>query len=56
MNKVDELTKKYVRVFKENFPLFLIPSAPESEIIKIIENCIKEGVPYKPNCKRDVKH
>jgi len=56
MSKVNELMKKYVRVFKQNFPLFLIPSAPESEIIAIIEKCLKEGLPYKPDYDKNVIH
>ena len=56
MNRLDELIKEYVRVFKENFPLFLVPSMPESEIIMIIEKCLKEGSPYKPDYEKKVIH
>ena len=56
MSKLNELIKEYVRVFKQNFPIFLISSAPESEIIMIIEKCLKEGSPYKPEYDKNVKH
>lgn len=56
MNKLDELIKEYVRTFKQNFPLFMIPSAPESEIITIIEKCLKEGSPYKPEQDKKTVH
>jgi len=56
MSKLDELIKEYIRVFKENFPVFLMPSAPEAEIIKIIEKCLKDGLPYKPEYEKNVIH
>jgi uncharacterized protein with ATP-grasp and redox domains len=56
MNKLEELIKEYTRTFKENFPIFLIPSMPETEIIQIIEKCLKENVPYKPEYKKNVVH
>jgi hypothetical protein len=54
MNKLDELIKTYTRTFKENFPIFAVPSCPESEIIQIIEKCLKENTPYKPTYKKNV--
>jgi len=56
MSKLDKMLKEYVRVFKQNFPIFLIPSAPESEIILVIEKCLKEGLPYKPDNDKNVIH
>ena len=56
MNRLDELIKEYTQVFNENFPLFAIPSAPESEIVKIIENCLEENTPYTPEYKKDAKY
>jgi hypothetical protein len=54
MNRLEELIKEYTHTFKENFPFFAIPSAPEIEIIRIIEKCLKENMPYKPEYKKNM--
>jgi hypothetical protein len=56
MNNLEEHIKEYTRTFKENFPLFLIPTMPETEIVQIIEKCLKENRSYKPEYKKNVEH
>jgi hypothetical protein len=53
MNRLEELIKEYTHTFKENFPIYAIRSAPESEIIHIIEKSLNDKVPYMPGYKKN---
>lgn len=44
---MDELLIKYADTFGENFPLFMCMGMDDEEIIKIIKDCLKNGVPYE---------
>lgn len=50
--QLEELIKIYTRTFKENFPIFSLPSASESTIMEILQKCLEENVPYKPEYKK----
>lgn len=44
---MDELLIKYADTFGENFPLFMCMGMDDEEVMKIIKNCLKDGVPYE---------
>lgn len=50
--QLEELIKIYTRTFKENFPIFSLPSTSESTIMEILQKCLEENVPYKPEYKK----
>ena len=39
--------EKYVEKFNTNFPIMMMRGTPSSEIIKLIEEALKTGVPYE---------
>lgn len=45
---MEKLIEQYVERFHENFPLFALMGMDEAEIEKIIQNALKDGVPYSP--------
>lgn len=45
---MEKLIEQYVERFHENFPLFALMGMDEVEIEKIIQNALKDGVPYSP--------
>lgn len=45
---MEKLIEQYVKRFHENFPLFALMGMDEAEIEKIIQNALKDGVPYSP--------
>lgn len=47
MKTMDELLIKYADTFGENFPLFMCMGMDDEEIMKIIKDCLKNGVPYE---------
>lgn len=50
---MDELLIKYVDAFGENFPLFMCMGIDDEKIMKIIEDCLKDGVPYEVKQKEN---
>lgn len=50
---MDELLLKYVDTFNENFPLYMCMGMEDEEITKIIEKCLKDGVPYEVNQEKN---
>lgn len=43
-----ELINQYLERFNENFPLFSLADAEESEVEAIIQECLDKGTPYRP--------
>lgn len=48
MDKLKELCIVYSKKFNEPFPIFMVMGMSEDNIIKILEDSIKNGVPYEP--------
>ena len=44
---LQEALEKYVDKFKRNFPIMMMRGTPTSEIIKLIEDALKTGVPFE---------
>ena len=45
---LQEALEKYVEKFNANFPIMRMRGTPSSEIINLIEEALKTGVPYEP--------
>ncbi len=45
---MEQALNRYVDVFGENFPVMLFRTTPEPDIVKMIDDCIKNGVPCVP--------
>jgi len=43
-----ELINKYVERFNEGFPIFEIPPLTDEETIKLLEQCLSENKPCRP--------
>ncbi len=48
MKKMEKLLQEYVEKFSDNFPLFMVLSITDSEIIKILEDSIANNRKYNP--------
>jgi hypothetical protein len=56
VNKVDELLIKYTEVFNENFPIFAVRTMNEGDLIKLLETCLENKMPYKPKYKEGAEY
>lgn len=45
---LDELMHKYRETFNDQFPLMIVRNTSEQEIISMIEDCIRTGLPFEP--------
>ena len=52
--KIEEMLLKYADTFEENFPTFSVMGMSEKEIIKRIEESLKNGIPFEPEIDEDV--
>lgn len=46
---MSELLIKYVERFNENFPLFMVMGMEDEEVDALIQKCLDEGTPYRPD-------
>jgi 2-oxo-4-hydroxy-4-carboxy--5-ureidoimidazoline (OHCU) decarboxylase len=53
---LDELLSKYAEQFGDNFPIFVVRDKDENEIIKIIQNCLDENMPYEAEYLDDIDY
>ena len=53
---LDELMHKYRETFNDQFPLMIVRNTSEQEIINMIEDCIKTGLPFEPEMDEDVDY
>ena len=50
---MEEKLKQYVKHFGENFPIFIVRHLDKSELVKIIDDCIKNNKPYEVETNDD---
>ena len=50
---IEKKLNEYAELFGENFPIFIVRNLEESEIIKIIDECIKNNKPYEIKDEND---
>lgn len=48
---MEQLIKKYLERFNENFPLFMLGDMSDDEIKTLIEDCLTKDEPYRPDDK-----
>lgn len=48
MDRLSELLGIYSDTFSDNFPIFMVMGVSDDNIIKILEDSIKNEVPYEP--------
>jgi hypothetical protein len=53
MEKLDKLLLEYCDRFGNNFPLFMVRSMPDNEVIETIEKSLKSNKPFKPKINPD---
>lgn len=53
---LDELLSKYAEQFGDNFPIFVVRDKDENEIVKIIQNCLDENMPYETEYLDDIDY
>lgn len=46
---LDDVLFEYADHFGDNFPVFMMLGRPDEEIIEIVQKCLRDGTPYKPN-------
>jgi len=53
MGDLDDLLRKYVERFKENFPFFLVMGMSDEEMRKQLEESLETGKPFRPEMDPD---
>ncbi len=54
MSELDDLLRKYVERFDENFPFFLAMGMSDEEIHKLLEESRETGEPFRPAMDLDL--
>lgn len=44
---LEQALEAYADRFDENFPIFYLRGMPESELIRLIQDCLNQGKPYE---------
>ncbi len=44
---LEQALEAYVERFHENFPIMCLRGMPESEMIRLIQDCLNRGKPYE---------
>lgn len=53
IKRINELREEYKNKFGEQMPMFLVRHLDDEEIIKLMEDCIKNNKPYDPPLDKD---
>ena len=51
---MNDKLEDYEEMFKEPFPLMLVRGLEDSEIIKLIDDCLESGKSYEPDFEEGV--